>query len=273
VKKNAALPLVSCVMATHDRLSFLKQALRCFARQSYAPRELIVVDDGARSAAALCRGREGVRHLRLETPASLGAKLNLGIEQARGTILQKLDDDDYYGPGFLEAAAGHLLRAGRASSLVAWDCFLLLLAGERQLRYSGESWAAGGTFCFHRCLWERAPFRDAPRAVDTWFLRDHRPEIIRVRETEQYICVRHGANTWVRMPDGEPVDDFLRRFPVYPRPWETVLGPVERRFYARVGRAPSPARDAFVPPPQEPAGGPAAGQGARPTIEKPPGFH
>jgi hypothetical protein len=40
-----------------------------------------------------------------------------------------------------------------------------------------------------------------------------------------------------------------------------------------VGRAPSPARDALVPPPQEPAGGPAAGQGARPTIEKPLGFH
>jgi glycosyltransferase involved in cell wall biosynthesis len=228
---DAGAPLVSCIMATRNRPHFVRQALRCFLRQTYSPAELIVVDDGELPVEDLCAGLPNVRYTRLQGPVNLGAKLNLGIQSARGDIIQKLDDDDYYQSGFLELAAGSLDPTGPDRNLVAWDCFLVLLAGDRRLRHSGHGWTAGGTFCFHRDLWRRTPFRDLPRAVDAHFLRDAQPKVRRICAPELYVLVRHGHNTWTSYPGGASVDEYLRRLPPYHKRLEELIEPIDRPFY------------------------------------------
>jgi glycosyltransferase involved in cell wall biosynthesis len=194
-------PLVSCILVTRDRETFLSQALRCFARQDYPRKELIVVDDGDTSVGPLCEGRKNVTYLRLASSTPTGTKLNLGIEAARGDILQKLDDDDFYAPGFVSAAVGRLQRARREGALVAWCCFPVLIARERRLFFSGHGWKAGGTLCFRRSLWKHRPFRDIYSSSDSWFIRDTAPHVVGVCASKQYLLVRHGANTW-RYVDG-----------------------------------------------------------------------
>ncbi|HYM09838.1 MAG TPA: glycosyltransferase family 2 protein [Bryobacterales bacterium] len=229
--------LVSCILATRNRPEFFRYALRCFLSQTYQPAELIVVDDGEQPVADQCAGVERVRYLRLPQPAPLGAKLNLGIEQAQGGILQKLDDDDYYHPGFLQLAVEHLPRDRPDRSLAAWDSFLVLLPGEKQVRHSGCGWAAGGTLCFDRRLWQRRRFRNLPCSVDHWFLLDHRPDVVLVDAPEYYLLVRHGANTWSKMDDGGRVDDYFRGLPVYPKPLHALVGPLHCAFYESLARA------------------------------------
>ena len=220
--------LVSCIMPTRDRPRFVRQALRCFLRQTRAESELIAVDDGEQPVDGLCAGLERVRYLRLDQPATIGAKLNLGIRAARGGIIQKLDDDDYYSPGFLDMAASRLPGDG---CVVAWERFLVLFAGEAGPRDSGAGWTAGGTLCFTRELWNRRPFRDLTRGEDSGFMRDHRPRIVRVNEPDHYMMVRHGENTWTRMSDGATADGFLRSLPVYGKPLRTLLNPADCEFY------------------------------------------
>jgi hypothetical protein len=43
---EVAEPLVTCMMPTYNRRSFIPQAIRCFLRQDYSKLELLVVDDG-----------------------------------------------------------------------------------------------------------------------------------------------------------------------------------------------------------------------------------
>jgi glycosyltransferase involved in cell wall biosynthesis len=222
--------LVSCILATRDRPAFVRQAIRCFLRQTYDHAELIVVDDGKTSVAELCSGLCRVRHVRVEEPMSLGEKLNIGIRHAQGMILQKLDDDDYYHSEFLERAVHSLSSADRGRSVVAWDCFVVLLPGEAQVRFSGHGWAAGGTLCFHREVWERTHFRAVASAVDAWFLQDLQPTIIRVCEPERYILVRHSHNTW-RTMNGERVEEYFRRCRVYPKPLIALVEPLDLAFY------------------------------------------
>ena len=229
--------LVSCILATRNRPRFFRQAVRYFLRQRYEPSELVVVDDGEQPVAASCAGLDRVRYIRLQQPTATGTKLNIGIGHARGAILQKLDDDDYYHPDFLSIAVEHLPAQDRDHCLVAWDCFLILLAGEQQLRYSGHGWKAGGTFCFSRKLWERIHFRDLPSAVDSCFLLDHRPSVVPVCAPEHYVLVRHGRNTWTQMLDGEPADQYLRGLPVYPRPMEELVDGGDHDFYHRLQSA------------------------------------
>jgi glycosyltransferase involved in cell wall biosynthesis len=198
-------------MATRNRRNFFRVALRCFQRQTRPDVELVVIDDGEESVADLCKGLSNVCYVRVARPTLLGAKLNMGIEASRGTLLQKLDDDDYYQPEFLATAASHLPEEG--DRIVAWCCFRILLAGEEQIRDSGHGWRAGGTLCFPRGLGEKHPFRPLPRSVDRWFVEDSGSPLVRVCAPEQYLLVRHGRNTWTSMQGGMDADTYLRKFP------------------------------------------------------------
>ena len=235
-------PLVSCILVTKDRPAFCRQALEYFASQDYAHKELVVVDDGATSVEPLCAGRPNVRHIRLPMPTSTGTKLNLGIEAARGDILQKLDDDDFYAPGFLSSAVTRLRRARRRDALVVWCCFVVLIARERGVYFSGHGWKTGGTLCFRRDLWRRHPFRDLFHSSDSWFIRDNQPFIARVCDApEQYMIVRHGANTWQRIGREESVESYFRKHP-YRRSVRQIVGPRHIAFYrALTAPAPTPA--------------------------------
>ena len=218
-------------MPTGNRPEFVRQSLVSFRNRAYANAELIVIDDGRRPVGDLCAGLPDVAYIRLGRPASAGAKLNIGIEQARGEIIQKWDDDDYHSPQFLHTAESRLPHDPDEPVVVLWDCFLILLRGERGLRHSGCGWQVGGTMCFHRRLWQRRAFRDVARSEDRLFLEDHSPGVVPVCAPEQYIVVRHGRNTWNRMEDGSNPDDYFWQLPVYPRSVESLVSAEQAPFY------------------------------------------
>jgi glycosyltransferase involved in cell wall biosynthesis len=227
-------------MATYERRRFIPQALRCFANRRYRNAELVVVDDSERPVRSLCHGVEGVRYLRVRV-ASTGVKLNLGIEAARGSIIQKIDDDDYYGPRFLRSSLEGLLGKDRERTLITRCCFLTLVRSDAVLRHSGHEWSAGGAFCFYRDLWRRIPFRDAPSSEDSLFLEDHQPHIVRICRPEEYVVVRHGGNHWTRVRkksarEAMDVDDYFRSLPVAGLDVAQLLDPEAQAFYRRVLR-------------------------------------
>lgn len=234
-------PRISCLLATGDRREFARQALRCFLRQTRVDAELIVVDSGREPVEDLCDGIVSVRYLRVPVETKLGTKLNMGAENARGAILQKIDDDDYYHPEFLARGVGALESDGRDDAIVAWDCFSILLEGDSELRVSSHGWAAGGTLSFRRRLWEGSPFRDVPRAVDHWFLQDSHAPLVRVCAPELYVLVRHGANTWQSV-GGSQVDRYLSTMRRTRQKVSEIVEPLDVPFYASLARRLNVAR-------------------------------
>jgi len=223
-------PLVSCVLVTKDRPAFCRQALRCFAAQDYPHKELVVVDDGVEPVDRLCAGVAHVKYIRLTERTPTGTKLNIGIEAARGNLLQKLDDDDYYAPAFLSAAVTRLRRARESKPIVVWCCFAVLVAGEKQLYFSGHGWKTGGTLCFRRSLWKTTRFRNLYASSDSWFIRDSGASIVRVCASDQYVVVRHGANTWNAIKGYASAEAYFRLRP-YPKRIRAIVGARNARFY------------------------------------------
>ncbi|MFO0610653.1 MAG: glycosyltransferase family A protein [Polyangiales bacterium] len=116
---TTAAPLVTCVcLTTHPRrAAYLPDALRSYRQQTYARRELVVINDGA----PLASNRADVRVVNLPprgAPWTIGEKRNVGVRAARGEYLATWDDDDVSLPARLaeevtaaEATAADVIRA------------------------------------------------------------------------------------------------------------------------------------------------------------------
>jgi glycosyltransferase involved in cell wall biosynthesis len=224
------LPMVSVILTTRDRPRFLQIALRCYAHQSHPQKELVVVDDGSRwPVEPGVVASAGGRLIRVEPGTPLGTKLNRGVEMSNGTLCQKMDDDDWYGPDFLKQTVGAWRGSQRHVS------FPVVMGGSPhrvfdlnrwEIRTSGEGVVAGGTLLFARQVWEQRPFRPIVKAEDAWFIIDQSrlgTRLMRVDVKESYFLVRHGGisvdrgHTWHYWWT-HTVEEALAHLQIYKRP-------------------------------------------------------
>lgn len=221
-------PLVSVILTTRDRPRLLSIALACYAHQTYMERELIVVDDGAcfpadHDAVAAVNGRL----IRVPPGTPLGTKLNIGVQAARGTLCQKMDDDDWYAPHFVETMIAtvnsHRDRVCRpAISFLTPFLFFHLVQWE--VRRSVDRNFPGATLMFAREDWEEHPFRPLPRDEDVWFFSDqtrYGVAPLPVDAPETFLAVRHGkpgtdrGHTWTHQGDGRSLEEYIQERPLH----------------------------------------------------------
>jgi hypothetical protein len=230
------VPRVSVVLTTRDRPTFLPIALRCYAEQTYPHRELIVVDDGDTFPADLAAVETaGGTILRVKSGTILGAKLNQGLQLARGPLCHKMDDDDWYAPTFLESMVSRFLQArGKLcrSTLAGLMPYLFFDLNRWRVRRSQLSATAGSALLFASEDWKQRPFRELPQAEDSWFVQDQcdaGSSLAPVAAKETYLAVRHGpiatdrGHTWTQHYSGESLDLHMDQQPLYHRSPEQLL--------------------------------------------------
>ena len=202
----ANFPLVSCVMPTFNRRSFIPLALTCFRSQTYPNKELVVVDDGSDSVGDLLSGLRDVHYVRVPRRMTIGAKRNLGCREGRGEIIAQWDDDDWYAPNRL---------ARQIAPIVAGDAEMTGLANRFMLELpSGKFWTLadelhrrmfvgdvhGGTLVYRKSLLaEGIKYPDINLAEDASLIQQakrRRKRILRVENAEQFVYLRHSRNAW-----------------------------------------------------------------------------
>jgi len=108
----ADAPLVSVVVATHNRPVLLAETLAAIERQTYPSIEIIVVNDAGSDVrdVVACFPRARL----LEQPENRGpaAARNRGLADARGTFAILFDDDDEMFPDHIAVLANALLVSG-----------------------------------------------------------------------------------------------------------------------------------------------------------------
>lgn len=106
---------VSIIMPTHNRAHLIGESIVSALRQSLAPFEIIVVDDGSTDQTPEVVGsfQDRVTMLRQEN-AGKSAAMNRAIAAARGDYLLVLDDDDLLPDGALAAHVAALEAAPAA---------------------------------------------------------------------------------------------------------------------------------------------------------------
>lgn len=94
------LPLITCVMVTKGRPSFIKKSISCFLKQTYPIKNLLIVSQGNEIVNEEIKSLlpDNVNFYTANPKISLGSMRNLSVELANGDIICQWDDDDLSHP-------------------------------------------------------------------------------------------------------------------------------------------------------------------------------
>ncbi len=105
-QNSAALPLVSVFIPVYNAGQYVAQAIESVLKQSYPNYELIIIDDGSTDETAqvlaLYRHHPRIRLYQNSENLGISPTWNRAIGLCRGTIIAKLDADDFYEPHQME---------------------------------------------------------------------------------------------------------------------------------------------------------------------------
>lgn len=172
---------VSALVST-NRPEQLSHILQSVAKQVNVDVELILLTHGfepkerklIRQARQL--GLDKVKLLTAPATWTLGQCLNYLVASSNGTVLTKMDDDDFYGPYYLRDALDALRYSGadivgkqaHYMYLQGTDATLLRF-GEKEHRWT--DFIMGPTIMAHRAVFESVPFAAQSVGEDSDFLR------------------------------------------------------------------------------------------------------
>ncbi len=94
-------PVVTVVLPTRNGAGTLGEALESVLGQTYSRFECIVIDDGSTDStperlAGVMAADPRVRVIRHDRPLGLQRALNRGLQEARGPLVARIDDDDVW---------------------------------------------------------------------------------------------------------------------------------------------------------------------------------
>lgn len=197
--------LVSCIMPTADRRTFVPAAIDYFLAQTYPHKELIILDDGKEPVADLVPDNPSVRYFHQAEGLTLGAKRNRLCELARGDIIAHWDDDDWYAPRRLERQMAVLKETGKSlCGIERLFYFDTLRQTAFQYTYKGHNRHWLSLLCYHRNLWQANPFPNIQVGSDTRFLWHVDQRHMAVMENDGLnVCFIHGTNVSPKRTGGQ----------------------------------------------------------------------
>jgi hypothetical protein len=202
------LPEVAGILVS-NRPDLIPEALEAMAAQTY-PRFGLVVGlhgvgdaDVVRGAVARLGMAESVTVIPLPGDISLGEALNRCTAATNAPLLAKIDDDDHYGPAYIEDAAQAFAYSG--AGVVGKATQFTYVADETTTvlrRLNQEEVFLNGTpnsIFFRRSVWEQVHFPHRQRHVDAHLVRGARVvgEPIYATSRWEFCYVRRSdGHTW-----------------------------------------------------------------------------
>jgi glycosyltransferase involved in cell wall biosynthesis len=194
-ERTLSMPRVSIITPTLNREDLLPALWRCVRAQSVQDIEWIVHDGSPERARMFDEiGDPRVRYLHVPEPMTIGAKRNALCDAAKGEIIAHFDDDDFYGPRYIEGMVS--LMAEKSVDFVKLFGFFLYHRTqhvfaywdlerdfpihwhlepdtppypEQNNGYMSGRWGYGFSYVFHRRLWEAVHFPDQNFGEDQVF--------------------------------------------------------------------------------------------------------
>jgi glycosyltransferase involved in cell wall biosynthesis len=195
---NREVSIIACTM----RPSYMVNIFSNYEQQKWKNKELIVILNKDDMDLLEWRERakqfQNVRVYKLPEEYTLGKCLNWAIAMAKGSIIAKFDDDDYYAPRYLKESVYALMDGkapiiGKHTSYVYFEetKALMLYRAGRENKLLGK--VKGGTLLFRKSVWLKVKFpEDRVGGSDSHWLKNCITTGFKVYSVSKdyYVCVR-----------------------------------------------------------------------------------
>jgi glycosyltransferase involved in cell wall biosynthesis len=214
--------LVSGLCITANRPAFLERAVQWWSAQTWAFKELVIIDGSRKGLRLDLSARRGVRHVILDPDLDMGAKHNLALEEAQGDVLCYNDDDDWFNPRRIVRQLEPLAFDRATITGIPRD-YVAYTPGARFAKFKPhkergpvEGWIGNaiggwkgnfhdGTALFARSVLrhgaKHAPLQVGQKVTFLNALIDKGEKVAIVRNEGLFVYVRHGGNTWQYVDD------------------------------------------------------------------------
>lgn len=224
----ADAPLISCIMSTKNRPSFVSQSIKYFLAQTWPNKELIIVDDSDFGAAPdisqFCSQASSSIDPRYARPllkldrvvGTIGKKRNAGIAQACGEFIAVWDDDEWQSPNRLA------LQWREFTPDVDLVGIYRPIFGDVSSRkvyiYGGPKpnagFVSGSTIMFRRSLWHQVKYPNMNIGEDQTFIQEAPQKKIKQVEYSGFnVSFVHAANTVTKRVTQWPYVELQCEFP------------------------------------------------------------
>ena len=205
--KKEGVSIITCT----NKLIYMENIFANYDRQQYEDKELIIVlnnnqldiDEWAKEA----RKHNNVTVYRVDEKEPLGVCLNHGIEKARFDYISKFDDDNYYGPAFLEDLMNafeytDVAIVGKNAGYMYFERGDILALNGEDKEHCYTRYVLGSAIIIKREVFNIVPWpTDRRQGSDTEFLRQSVKNGFKMYSADRfnYVCVRRSSpelHTW-----------------------------------------------------------------------------
>lgn len=198
------------VLAPTNRPELVRTIFENFSRQSFPMKQLVLITHGyeldQNHVARLIDEFEveSLQIVRAASDLSLGASLNLGLQRADGSVIAKMDDDDYYGADYLGDMSYALAYSradvvGKRSHYMYLNSRSTLILRLPEEDHTYTDFVIGPTIMTSKSLLKAIPFEDRTRGEDSSLMRNVLGAGGRIYATDRFnFCQVRGSHkhTW-----------------------------------------------------------------------------
>ena len=196
---------VSIITSTCNRGRFMDRLVSMYRQQTFPLKEMewIVLDDGSDAVGPVFLPKvsdlPNIRYMKHPEKLTMGAKLNILLQEARGSIIVVMDDDDYYPPERVEHAV-NALDTNPSINVVGCSLVYMYYTDLRQVMSAGpyhKNHALNCTLAFRKSYCETHRYDDKETcAVESAFLSDYSEPMVQLDPYKTILHIIHSSNTF-----------------------------------------------------------------------------
>ena len=163
-------PSVTAVCLTADRQDFTDRAVRCFLRQTYPNKHLLIYDNGKVPYKMERVATSQITLVRVEPRgSSIGELRNEANALVKSDVIMHWDSDDISEPERMSVHVRELQASGNnvigSYRMLFWNS----VKSEAWMYANDAVFSLGTSLCYSRWVWEHTPFEHRGRGEDlTW---------------------------------------------------------------------------------------------------------
>jgi glycosyltransferase involved in cell wall biosynthesis len=215
-------PFVTVVTPTYNRRRFIPHLIQMVEHQDYKKTrmEWILLDDGQDKVKDLIdeasKRIPNIRYIALDEKLTIGAKRNRLNEEAKGSIIVAMDDDDYYPPCRVSAVVNAFKQKQNAMVELAGASEIYMYYSDIQTIYKlgpyHNKHATNGTMAWRASYAKTHTYDETvTHSEERSYLEDYKHPMIQLDPFKVMLVMSHSENTFDKKKMRDQENPFIKK--------------------------------------------------------------